>query len=358
MGAAIGAIGSALGSAGSALGGALSSAAGPISAVGSLASLGSGGGGDSTTTSVSIDPQQRAREQRVFDEALNVFNTPFTPYTGNRFAGFTPDQLAVQDQARNMFGQTLNYDPLGAQNNLISQAAMQPISIDRGNIRDVQPISLLDKDLTAYQNPFTEQVIDNTLDDLNDARLLQLQRDQDAAIGRGAFGGSRSALLESETNKNFAEQAGDIASRLRTQGFDRATNLASQDIGRQFDADRYMAGIDRDVAFQNPNLQMQNRMFLANQLGNQLGNQFRTLGLLNTLGGQQQNLAQQSADFDYGEFLRQLNLPRENIGLLASTVRGLNPGQSTTVGTDRGIFGRVSDAAKMYGNLSGLLGSL
>ena len=146
-------------------------------------------------------------------------------------------------------------------------------SVNRGNVRDVRPQSLLDTNLSAYQNPFQSQVIDNTLDDLNRARQLQIQSDQDAAIGRGAFGGSRSALLESETNRNFAEQAARTAGDLRARGFDKATSLAGQDIGRQFDADRFMSDADRAIAMQNASFGQQAGLARQGLLGDVAQNQ-------------------------------------------------------------------------------------
>ena len=148
-------------------------------------------------------------------------------------------------------------------------------SINRSDVRDVRPQSLLDTNLSAYQNPFQSQVIDNTLDDLNRARQLQIQSDQDAAIGRGAFGGSRSALLESETNRNFAEQAAKAAGNLRARGFDTATSLAGQDIGRQFDADRFMSDADKAIAMQNASFGQQAGLARQGLLGDVSLNQAR-----------------------------------------------------------------------------------
>ena len=148
-------------------------------------------------------------------------------------------------------------------------------SVNRGDVRDVTPRSLLDTDLGAYQNPFQSQVINNTLDDLNRARQLQIQSDQDAAIGRGAFGGSRSALLESETNRNFAEQAARTAGDLRARGFDTATGLAGQDIDRQFGADRFMSDADRAIAMQNATFGQQAGLARQGLLGDVAQNQAR-----------------------------------------------------------------------------------
>ena len=174
---------------------------------------------------------------------------------------------------------------------------------------------------------------------------MQIQSDQDAAIGRGAFGGSRSALLEAETNRNFADRAGNIAANLRSQGFDRATGLAGQDIGRDFSAQQTMADADRQVAmanagygnqfgmanmdaqnraaFMQPGLDMQNRQFQAGLLGNQLSDQYRNLGLLSGIGGQQQGLQQRGMDAGYNEFLRAIGYGPQQLGLLAQGVSAL-----------------------------------
>lgn len=264
-----------------------------------------------TTTSTSVDPRQMAMFEDLYKQGKSLFNTPFTPYTGEGVAGFTPDQLFIQDQARGMFDESFGLDPRGKLNELASQDAP----------------SLLSMDLNAYQNPFTEQVIDNTLSDLDRARKIQLQSDQDAAIGQGAFGGSRSAILESETNRNFADRAGDIASKLRSQGFDRATNLASLDMGRD----------------------MQNRAFQANLFGNQLADQYRNFGLLSGIGNQQQALNQAGLDFDFNEFLRRDNDPYRRLSALTGAVSGIPVNQSTTSRKKTGLGDILGGAANLFG---------
>ena len=270
-----------------------------------------------TTTSTAVDPRQMAMFEDLYSKGKSIFNTPFTPFTGEGVAGFTPDQLFIQDQARGMFDESFGLDPRGKLNELASQDAP----------------SLLSADLNAYQNPFREQVIDNTLNDLDRARQIQLQSDQDAAIGRGAFGGSRSALLEAETNRNFADRASDAVSRLNLQGFDRATNLASQDIGRE----------------------MQNRQFQSNLFGNQLADQYQNFGLLSGIGNQQQMLNQAGIDFNFNEFLRQQDDPYRRLTALTSTLSGIPVNQSTSSQKKTGLGDILGGAANLYG--MSLLGS-
>ncbi len=255
------------------------------------------GKGDKTTQSSTVDPATQARYDDLYNRAKGVAGQPFTPYTGARVAGFNPDQLAGFDATRNMFGRSLGYDPTGQLNNL----AQGPLNIQQ------------------FQNPYNEQVINNTLGDLNDARQMQIQSDQDAAIGRGAFGGSRSALLESETNKKFADIAGRTAGNLRQSGFNNAANLAMGD-----------------------------RNFRAGLFGNQLADQYRGLGLLSGIGRQQQGLGQAGLDANYGEFMRGINYGPQQLGLLSGAVFGGTPGMTNTSSTDQGTLGRIGDAVDIY----------
>ena len=269
-----------------------------------------------STTTTTTDPTQMRIYEDLYNKSKGIAAQPFVPYTGARVAGFNPDQLSGFDATRGMFNQSMGYDPRSQLNTLAGQSAP----------------SLLDTDLEAYQNPYQSQVIDNTLGDLNRARQMQLQSDQDAAIGRGAFGGSRSALLEAETNRNFAEQAAKTSGNLRSQGFDRATGLAGMDLGRD----------------------MQNRGFQAGLLGNQLSDQYRNLGTLSGIGGQQQGLQQRGMDAGYGEFMRALGYGPQQLGLLAQGVSALPTQSNQSSSYKPGTFEQIGNAAGTIGSIMGL----
>ena len=247
-----------------------------------------------STTTTTTDPTQMAIYQDLYNRSKNIAALPFTPYTGPRVAGFNPDQLAGFDATRNMFGQSMALDP-------------------RGQLAGMGQAPL---DINSFYNPFQEQVIDNAMADLNRGRQLQIQSDQDAAIGRGAFGGSRSAVLEAETNRNFADRAGNIAANLRQQGFDSSVANAMAD--RNF-----RSGINQGL----------------------LSDQFRNLGLLSSIGAQQQGLQQGAMDAGYNEFLRAINFPKEQLGLLAQGVSGLPRDGSITEQYKPGTAENIGNAA-------------
>jgi hypothetical protein len=294
---------------------AIPAALGTVGKIASVGSLFSGKGGDKSVNSIAVDPESAARNRQLFNLGMGIFNTPFQAYTGQRIAGLTPEQILAKNTAKGLFSDSFSYDPRSELNTMFQDTP-----------------SLATTDLSNYQNPFTEQVIDNTLSDLDRARKIQLQSDQDAAIGQGAFGGSRSAILEAETNRNFADRAGDIASRLRSQGFDRATNLANLDINRGLQSDLYRSNI----------------------LGNQLADQYKSLGLLSGYGDKDQALKQAGLDFDFNEFIREYDDPYRRINMLTGVTSGMPSGTTTTSSNNRGLLGRLSDATGIYDSFSQL----
>ncbi len=277
----------------------------------------------STSTSTTTDPTQMAIYQDLYNRSKTIAGQPFVPFTGARVAGFNPDQLGGFNATRAMFNQSMAYNPMANINALANQPAQSLLDPYGGQANRIE----------AYQNPYNTQVIDQSLADLDRARQIRLQSDQDRAIGAGAFGGSRSGLLEAETNRNFADAAARTSSNLRQSGFNNAAQLAQNDMGRDF----------------------ANRQFQSNLFSNQLGDQYKNLGLLSGMGGQQQQLQQRALDTSYNEFLRGLGYGPQQLGLLSQGVSALPTQTNTTQSQKTGMGDVLGTAANLYGMY--LLGS-
>ena len=103
--------------------------------------------------------------------------------------------------------------------------------------------SLLGADIAAYQSPFQRQVTDIALGDIRREAELARQAAQARAIGAGAFGGSRSAILEAEATRPYAEQAARTAATLGQAGFEQAQRAAEADIAREMAGRQFQAGL-------------------------------------------------------------------------------------------------------------------
>ena len=251
------------------------------------------------TATTELDPQLKEKYLETYSGIKSAAEIPFTPYTGDLVAGFNPDQMDAFAATRGMFGDAMSYNPRG----MLAQMGSGPL------------------DVQSYLNPYNDMVVQASLNDLNRARQLQQMGAQDRAIQAGAFGGSRSGILEAESDRAFYDAVGRTAAGLRSQGFDKASQLGMMDRD-------YRTGIQSGM----------------------LGDQSRPLGLLGGIGGQAQNLGQANLDAQFGEFARGVDYPLRQAGLLSSAVSGLPYEGQTTQRRGTG-FGDILGAG------AGLLGA-
>ena len=374
------------------------------------------GGGGSSTVTQELDPQTAAMQQDLYNRAKGIAQQPFIPYTGPQVAGFNPDQLRQFQATRGMFESGQAYDPTKALQGMAQQqfkptiqpvtgfeaptiqATQAPGAAQIGQVSTPQFQGLLSQDIGAYQSPYQQQVIDLAMGDIQRQADIARGSAQDRAIRAGAFGGSRSALLESESQRPYAEQMARTAAGLRQSGFEQAQQAAQSDLARQqqlgifgsgqeqqralqqaqfgqqagiFGAElgqqrnlqqaqmqqqRQMGGLDiaGRAALTQPQLELQARGQQSALLGGLQGQQLRGLGLLGGIGQQQQGLQQAGIGASMGEFQRALQYPQQQFGLLSQAVTGI-PGQvSRTEGYNPSSFERLQSGLNAYQGVSNL----
>jgi len=282
-------------------------------AVGAVKSL-TGGGGSSagqTTTTQQVDPETQAMQEDLYRRSQQIAQQPFIPYTGPMVAGFSPDQLRQFQATRGIFESGMAFDPTKGLQTLAQE--QRPT---------VAPVgSLLSADIGAYQSPYQQQVIDATMRDIQRQADIARSGAQERAIRAGAFGGSRSAILEAESQRPFAEVMARTAAEQRERGYGQALRSAESDIARQMQMAQFA-----------PQFELQARQQQAGLLGGLAGQQLQGLGLLGGIGQQQQALQQQAIGAQRGEFQRALAYPQQQLGLLATGVSGVQPTITETGG--------------------------
>ena len=77
-----------------------------------------------------------------------------------------------------------------------------------------------------FMNPYTKQVTQNTLTDLERQRQMQMNTLGAQASNAKAFGGSRHGVAEALTNEGFARQGAQTFGNLQQQGFNTALQAA------------------------------------------------------------------------------------------------------------------------------------
>jgi hypothetical protein len=151
------------------------------------------------------------------------------------------------------------------------------------NATDYEAAQFQQADLDRFMNPYTGEVIDQSMADIERGRLMQANQAAAQAQAAGAFGGSRGALMEAEIARNALDSSARTAAGLRDQGFQFASQMGQQDVGR------------RQQALQQ-NAQQQLQSYLANQ------SSALQAGITNAQLGAQTSIANQQADNQAQQF--------------------------------------------------------
>jgi hypothetical protein len=121
-------------------------------------------------------------------------------------------------------------------------------------------------DLSPYMNPYESQVIGNVTRDLSEAQQMQQNLASAQAGAAGAFGGSRHALMEAQTVKDYMQNVGNVTSQLRQQGFQNAQQAALADIAALNRAGEFGAAQDLQAQLANQQAQARAKEYYGSQL--------------------------------------------------------------------------------------------
>jgi len=165
-----------------------------------------------------------------------------------------------------------------------------------------------------YMNPYLQSVLNPQLEELRRQSQITQMQNAGQAVGQGAFGGSRQALMDAETQRNLMQEMN------KTVGAGYA-NAYEKGMG-QFNTEQSQAKTLADL--------------LADQ------------------GGMQRNIEQQGITADFNEFLTQRDYPQKQLQFMQSMLQNLpistvtsQPGQQSFLGqTVGGIggLGQLQDA--------------
>ena len=174
----------------------------------------------------------------------------------------------------------------------------------------------------AYMDPFLDDVVQRAQDDIGRQGRIQERAANAQAVGSGAFGGSRAAVLQGEIGRNTLEQQARTGERLRSAGFSQASKLAQDAAAQQLRQAQLTGGLAQGLAGGIAQLGMQ---------GQQMGTQ--DINTLLGIGGLQQGQAQQALNVAQQNALAQQQLPFQQLGFLGDIFRGVPALQQQTTQT-------------------------
>ncbi|HKU64443.1 MAG TPA: hypothetical protein VJQ06_05245 [Rhizomicrobium sp.] len=223
------------------------------------------GGGTTQVQKNELDPQLKALYMQNYGTAMNVANTPFQAYSGERVAPLNVTQNSANDLFRSIAGnnvgksmldqassamggmlsyrpQTINASPIAGRSIAPTPIGFNPITPNSITADPITAGMLKDTDLSPYFNPYTQNVIDTSLADLARARDIQRVADNQHSTLAKAFGGGRQGVADSQTNDNYFRNVSRTSGELRNAGYNAAVNAATADINRKLGADQFNSG--------------------------------------------------------------------------------------------------------------------
>jgi hypothetical protein len=371
----------------------------------------------STTTETKKMPQWQ--EDFIRDEILprgvEIADQEYTPYTGEMIAGMTP----LQNQAMagfgnlNMGGQT--YDQaIGVQQGLTSFNPADMAAAQLGQAQTMQGVGAVDAarapgqigvdrlattDFDAYMSPYTQNVINRSLETLGGAQEQALNKLGAQATAARAFGGSRQGVAEAGTREAYGKQAADLVAGLQEKAFTQALGSGQFDIGnvqqsRALQSGQQMtantlgqqareAAAARDQAaragnmaaanqfaqqqalfeqavnaanyqgqFQTAGVQSAAANAMGSLAGQRLSSELSGLGAQMAAGEQARALEQAQLQADYAAFEQEQNYPLTQLNAVLAAGAGIPAGYGTT--TSRDPFGGLKAVGQVAGAIGGM----
>jgi len=370
----------------------------------------------STTTKETKLPQWQEdfiREQ-ILPRGIEIAETEYTPYEGETIAGMTPTQQQALSGfgGLDMGGQT--YDQaIGAQQGLANFTPTDMQAAQLGQAERMQGVGAVEAarapgqigvdtlartNFDAYMSPYTQNVINRSLETLGGAQEQALNKLSAQATAARAFGGSRQGVAEAGTREAYGKQAADLVAGLQEKAFTQALGSGQFDIGNVQQARALQSGQQmtaetlgqqareaaaaRDQAARAGNMAAANqfaqqqaqfeqaanaanyqgqfqaagiRSAAANAMGGLAGQRLQSelsgLGAQMSAGEQQRALEQAQLQSDYAMFQEQQGYPLTQLNAVLAAGSGVPAGLGTT--TMRDPFGGLT----AVGNLLGGYGS-
>jgi hypothetical protein len=297
---------------------------------------GGGGGGSGTQTTVTDVPEwAKSAAQNVLARGETLSQRDYTPYGGERIAGFKDLQNKAFTGAENLGPSAAGQAGIG----LAGSAAFG--ALGAGSRFDPYQTGQFGAQASQYMDPYMQNVVNIQQREAQRASEMQRNQSQAQAVQQGAFGGSRQAIVEAERQRNLGTQMGDIQARGLQDAYGRGqqqfnTEQQLREQSRQYGAGLGMQGFQ--TALQG-----------AGQLGalgqQQFGQQKEAIGLQSQLGGQQQALDQQRMSQQYQDFLNQQRHPYQQLEFMSGLIRG------TPMGTVQTMYSAQPTMAQNIGAL-------
>lgn len=277
--------------------------------------------------------------------------TPFSENVNDYFGGFQP----LQQQA---FGSAAGLGPTaqtGDASTMAGQVGMRAMNTSYDPMTAGYQ-SFGGEQAGQYMSPYLEAAMNPQIAAAQRTSQMEGQKQQADAVGRGAYGGSRDALMRMERERNLGSQIEGIRSKGYQDAFTNAQSQFNADQARAMQAQQ--ANINQQQFGADLGLKgLQAAGQAASTLGTlgqqQFGQEQAAIDMQSKLGTQQQQFEQAKKDQEIKDFANKQQWSMQQLGNMNSLLRGL-PMQSSTTASYQAAPSGTSQALGLATTAAGL----
>ena len=273
---------------------------------------GGGGGGPSQSTSYQTNIPEYARpyvENMLGATQQQLFKGDKTADGGFNITGFQPYRAfgGTYDES----GKQTSYDPgkaVAGFSDLEQQAQRGISGLQMPGEYDAATMGTLGgmgswntEAANQYMSPYIEAAMAPQIREAMRTSQMQGMQQQAESVGRGAFGGSRDALMRAERERNLNMGLGDIRARGYQTAYEQGASQFNQDMARR----------------------MQGAGQLASIGGQRLNAQQGIYNAQAAMGAQQRQLEQQKINQAMQDYANAQQYPMMQLGFMSNMLRGL-----------------------------------
>jgi len=241
----------------------------------------------------------------------------YTPYKGKRLADENEDTIKSRQIARSV-----------AEGGIpgLTEATSGTTA---GMNRALEGIGFKSQDFGSEQaQKYMSPYLQNVLDVQKQQAILDFQRGQAgrdaAAVKAGAFGGSRAAVQQGIAGQGLQDRLAEIQAVGQQKAFEQAQQQFQRDREAQLAAERQGLSAAESLSGQSAQLAALGEKARAGDI--------ESAQLLEKIAKDRQAREQAGLDIAYEDFIRQRDMPREDLTFLSSILRGVpvQPSTETT----------------------------
>ena len=249
--------------------------------------------------------------------AGKIASQQYSQYGGERVAGLSENEQMGMTMARDMAG---------------TQGGAKPYYDEAAGLARRGTQQFKDANMADYMNPYIKGALDPAAREIRQEGARDINALEGRASSMDAFGGSRAALMRSESREKTLQSVKDLYGEGYARAYESGVNIWGDERARDMQASGRFQDLGTSVAAANAT----------------------DISTLMTTGATDRGIQQSMADFDYQQFIEERDWDFRSLGALIASLEGTKGSyQTSQTSTEKTSGGELGQALGLAATLIG-----